>query len=155
MPEVLLSAPNLLTPAEVSARSGVAVSALHFYERRGLISSTRTAGNQRRYARDVLRRLAFIQAAQRVGVPLSQIAAALGTLPGGRTPTAHDWEKLSRQWQADLDARIATLTRLRDDLDGCISCGCLSLKRCKLYNPGDCYAEAHPHGNLLLDEPEG
>lgn len=145
---------SLLTPAEVSARSGLAVSALHFYERRGLIASTRTAGNQRRYARDVLRRLAFIQAAQCVGVPLAEIASALASLPEGRTPNASDWARLSQRWKADLDARIATLTRLRDDLSGCVMCGCLSLQKCKLYNPDDQYAKQHPDGNLLVEPQE-
>ncbi len=128
---------STLTPGEVAARSGVAVSALHFYEREGLISSTRTAGNQRRYARAVLRRIAFIRTSQRVGIPLSGIAAALETLPDGRTPTKADWARLSRTWRSDLEARIAQLESLRDRLDGCIGCGCLSLKSCSLHNPGD------------------
>lgn len=126
-----------LTPAEVSTRSGVAVSALHFYEREGLIASTRTAGNQRRYHRDTLRRIAFIRVSQRLGIPLSRIREALATLPEDRVPTKADWSRLSRGWRADLDARIDQLQRLRDDLDGCIGCGCLSLKSCALYNPLD------------------
>lgn len=126
-----------LTPSEVAARSGVAVSALHFYEREGLIVAERTSGNQRRYRRDVLRRLAFIRVSQAVGVPLLQIADALASLPSGRTPTKADWTRLSRGWRTDLDRRIAALEDLRDRLDGCIGCGCLSLRSCSLYNPGD------------------
>lgn len=137
------------TPAQLAERSGVRVSALHFYEREGLIFSTRTGGNQRRYPRDTARRLAFIGAAQRVGVPLAGIRAALETLPAGRTPTAADWERLSAGWRAELDARIATLTRLRDTLGGCIRCGCLSLDTCALFNPGDDYGGRHPGGNTL------
>lgn len=126
-----------LTPGEVARRAGVAVSALHFYEREGLIASVRTAGNQRRYHRDVLRRISFIRVSQRVGISLSAIRDALATLPDGRTPTKADWARLSRLWQADLDDRINQLQRLRDDLTGCIGCGCLSLKACALTNPGD------------------
>ena len=126
-----------LTPAQLAARSGVAVSALHFYERQGLIRSRRTTGNQRRYARETLRRVAFIRVSQRVGIPLAQIRAALETLPEGRTPTRDDWKRLSALWRDDLDRRIEQLVRLRDDLSGCIGCGCLSLDRCVLYNPDD------------------
>ena len=126
-----------LAPGEVARRAGVAVSALHFYERAGLIESARTTGNQRRYHRDVLRRLAFIRIAQRIGISLQQIHAALDTLPRGRTPSKADWSRLSRRWRDDLDARITRLTQLRDELDGCIGCGCLSLRSCMLYNPRD------------------
>ena len=126
-----------LTPSEVAARAGVAVSALHFYEREGLISSRRTAGNQRRYHRDTLRRIAFIRVSQSVGVSLRQISAALATLPADRSPTRADWARLSRGWRSDLDARIEQLIRLRDGLDHCIGCGCLSLRTCGLYNPND------------------
>ena len=129
--------PTSLTVGEVSMRSGVAVSALHFYEQEGLIRSTRTAGNQRRYARDVLRRVSFIRAAQRVGIPLGDIARALHELPEGRTPTREDWTRLSTQWRTQLDERIRQLTLLRDRLDDCIGCGCLSIDRCRLSNPGD------------------
>jgi MerR family transcriptional regulator, redox-sensitive transcriptional activator SoxR len=139
-----------LTPAQVAERSGLAVSALHFYEKAGLIRATRTGGNQRRYARDTLRRLAFIRAAQRVGVPLADIRQALASLPEGRTPTAKDWEHLSQVWKGALEARIAALTRLRDDLSGCIRCGCLSLETCRLYNPSDQYGETHPGQNILF-----
>ena len=135
---------------EVAARSGVAVSALHFYEKKGLIHSLRTAGNQRRYSRDVLRRIAVIKVAQRAGIPLAEIRQALDALPDGRTPTVADWARLSRRWRNDLDARIARLTRLRDSLEGCIGCGCLSLRACPLRNPGDVLAEEGP-GPRLLD----
>lgn len=135
---------------EVALRSGVAVSALHFYEKKGLIHSLRTAGNQRRYTRDVLRRVAVIKVGQRAGIPLAQIRRALDALPDGRTPTAADWARLSRRWRADLDDRIERLTRLRDELDGCIGCGCLSLKVCPLRNPDDVLGEQGP-GPRLLD----
>ena len=126
-----------LTPAEVAARAGVSVPTLHFYEREGLIEARRTPGNQRRYHRDVLRRLAFIRVSQRLGLPLAQIRSALDTLPEGRTPTPADWARLSAAWRTDLDERIRRLERLRDSLDGCIGCGCLSLSACTLYNPDD------------------
>ncbi|MDQ3287313.1 MAG: redox-sensitive transcriptional activator SoxR [Pseudomonadota bacterium] len=127
----------VLSVGELSRRSGVAVSTLHFYEAQGLIFSTRTAGNQRRYRRDALRRLAVIQVAQQMGVSLKAIGEALATLPSNRTPTRSDWKRLSSRWHADLTERISRLTRLRDTLDGCIGCGCLSMNRCRLYNPGD------------------
>ncbi|CAA9539545.1 MAG: Redox-sensitive transcriptional activator SoxR [uncultured Rubrobacteraceae bacterium] len=126
-----------LTPGELAERSGVAVSALHFYEREGLIASRRTSGNQRRYRRETLRRVAFVRASQRVGIPLATIRAALETLPEGRAPSRADWEALSAGWRADLDRRIEQLVRLRDQLTGCIGCGCLSLDRCALANPRD------------------
>lgn len=112
-------------------------STLHFYESRGLIRSGRTPGNQRQYPRSVLRRLGVIRAAQRVGIPLTEIAAALEQLPDGRTPTDRDWQRLARFWRRDLDDRIARLTLLRDRLTGCIGCGCLSVKACPLFNPDD------------------
>lgn len=130
-----------LTPGEVAERSGTSISALHFYEREGLIASSRTAGNQRRYHRDVLRRLAFIRLSQRLGIPLAEIRAALGTLPSDRTPTKADWSGLSRRWRHDLEERIRGLQQLRDELDGCIGCGCLSLQACRLANPEDQLAE--------------
>jgi len=133
-----------LTPSEMSARSGVAVSALHFYEREGLITSRRTTGNQRRYARETLRRVAFIRMSQRLGIPLARIRAALATLPTDRVPTSKDWAKLSASWREDLDERILHLQRLRDNLAGCIGCGCLSLKTCSLANPGDVLAGSGP-----------
>jgi MerR family redox-sensitive transcriptional activator SoxR len=126
---------------EVAKRSGLAVSALHFYEREGLIRSTRNAGNQRRYARDVLRRLAVIRVAQRVGVPLSSVRRALASLPEERTPTRAEWAKMSAVWRNELDARIHDLQQLRDQLVDCIGCGCLSLRRCRLSNPGDALGE--------------
>lgn len=126
-----------LTVGQVAKRSGVAISAIHFYEAKGLISSRRNAGNQRRYARDVLRRIAVIKVAQGLGIPLAEIDKALATLPDKRTPNAADWGKLSARWKADLDERIGKLTRLRDQLDGCIGCGCLSIEVCKLRNPWD------------------
>jgi MerR family transcriptional regulator, redox-sensitive transcriptional activator SoxR len=126
-----------LTVGQVAERSGVSVSALHFYERQRLITSRRTAGNQRRYRRDVLRRVALIRVAQRVGIPLADVRAALDTLPGGRTPTRADWVRLSRHWQAELDERIRRLTQLREAFADCIGCGCLSIDRCALANPRD------------------
>jgi MerR family redox-sensitive transcriptional activator SoxR len=126
-----------LTIGEVSARSGVAPSALRFYERRGLITATRTDGNQRRFDRAVLRRLAFIQAGRTAGISLERIGGALGTLPRNRTPSRRDWERLSNRWRDDLDARIETLQALRERLTTCIGCGCLSIDRCELLNPED------------------
>jgi MerR family redox-sensitive transcriptional activator SoxR len=126
-----------LTIGEVSARSGVSQSALRFYEREGLISARRTDGNQRRYAPVTLRRVALIQAGRAAGIPLDDVRAALATLPSDRTPTRRDWERLSRRWRADLDRRIATLEAVRGRLTTCIGCGCLSLRRCALLNPGD------------------
>ncbi|MEJ0034757.1 MAG: redox-sensitive transcriptional activator SoxR [Gammaproteobacteria bacterium] len=139
-----------LTVGEVAARSGVAVSAIHFYESKGLIKGWRTVGNQRRYPREVLRRVAVIKVSQRVGIPLSAIHDALTSLPKGRTPTAEDWGTLSARWRADLDDRITRLKKLRDDLTSCIGCGCLSLDSCPLYNPGDRCAKEGP-GPQLLD----
>lgn len=126
-----------LTPGEVAHRAGVSVSALHFYEREGLISSSRTVGNQRRYHCDMLRRIAFVRVSQSVGISLSRIRAALETLPRDHSPTKADWARLSRSWREELDERIAALQRLREQLDGCIGCGCLSLKSCSLYNRND------------------
>ena len=142
-----------LSVGEVAQRSGVAVSTLHFYEAQGLIRSWRNAGNQRRYAREVLRRVAVIKVAQRTGMPLSEIRDALAMLPDRRTPNTDDWRALSTRWRAGLDERIDRLTRLRDQLDGCIGCGCLSLDVCPLRNPLDKLGEQGP-GPRLLD-PEG
>jgi MerR family transcriptional regulator, redox-sensitive transcriptional activator SoxR len=128
---------NLLTISEMASRSGAAPSALRFYERLGLIRATRTSGNQRRYQRSELRRVAFIRIAQQVGVSLEEIGSALAQLPERRTPTRADWARLSRHWQAQLDERIRLLQQLRDELSGCIGCGCLSLRTCRLYNPDD------------------
>jgi MerR family redox-sensitive transcriptional activator SoxR len=126
-----------LTIGEVADRSGVAPSALRFYEATGLIGSRRTAGNQRRYERAILRRIAFIQAGKAAGIPLAQIQAALATLPQDRVPSRRDWERLSRLWRSDLERRIAMLQALRSRLSTCIGCGCLSIDRCELLNPGD------------------
>ena len=142
-----------LTVGELSARSGVAISALHFYERKGLISSRRTGGNQRRYRRDTLRRVALVRIGQRVGIPLAEIAAVLATLPDGRTPNRRDWLELSRRWQARLDARIRDLQHLRDDFGECIGCGCLSLDRCHLANPGDELSAEGPGPRRLIGAP--
>ena len=126
-----------LTIGEVAARSGVSASALRFYERRGLISAARSDGNQRRYERAVLRRVALIRAGRAAGIPLERIRAALDTLPASRTPTRRDWERLSRAWRADLDEQIAMLHAVRDRLTTCIGCGCLSIDACTLLNPDD------------------
>lgn len=141
---------HLLTVGQLAERSGVAVSALHFYEAKGLISSTRTSGNQRRFTRDTLRRVAFIRFAQRVGIPLAEIREALASLPQGRTPTRSDWARLSADWRAQLDARIIALQRLRDNLADCIGCGCLSLDRCALANPDDVLGSTGPGPRRLL-----
>lgn len=138
-----------LSVGEVAERCGVPVSTLHFYESKGLISSSRNRGNQRRYPRAVLRRVAVIKVAQSTGLPLATIRNALASLPDGRVPTVKDWARLSAAWRADLDDRIATLTRLRDQLSGCIGCGCLSLKTCPLRNPGDKARERGPGARLF------
>ncbi|WP_402463129.1 redox-sensitive transcriptional activator SoxR [Isoptericola aurantiacus] len=138
-----------LTIGEVARRSGVAPSALRFYEQRGLIEAQRTGGNQRRYERTVLRRVAFVRTASRLGLTLEQIAAALATLPDARTPTAEDWRRLSQSWRGLLDERISVLERLRDDLEDCIGCGCLSLERCTLQNPEDRAAALGPGPRYL------
>jgi MerR family redox-sensitive transcriptional activator SoxR len=142
----------VLTIGEVAERADVATSALRFYEREGLISSVRSSGGQRRYQREVLRRVAFIRAAQRVGLTLDEIRQALGTLPEERTPTAADWKRLSRSWRPLLERRIAELERVRDKLDSCIGCGCLSLRICHLLNPDDIAAVEGPGPRWLLDE---
>ncbi len=126
-----------LTIGEVAERSGVTPSALRFYESVGLITATRTAGNQRRYRRSTLRRMAVIQAGKAAGIPLAEIQTALAILPDDRTPDRADWERLSRAWREDVDRRIATLEGLRDRLSTCIGCGCLSIDRCELLNPAD------------------
>jgi MerR family transcriptional regulator, redox-sensitive transcriptional activator SoxR len=138
-----------LTVGEVARRSGVAVSTLHFYEAKGLIQSFRTTGNQRRYAREVLRRVAIIRVAQRTGMDLAAIRKALKSLPRERTPNAQDWKKLSANWKNELNDRIERLTRLRDQLDGCIGCGCLSMEACPLRNPWDRLAKDGPGPRLL------
>jgi MerR family redox-sensitive transcriptional activator SoxR len=139
-----------LSVGEVAKRSGVAVSTIHFYESQGLIGGWRNSGNHRRYARDVLRRIAVIKVAQRAGIPLQEIKEALASLPEKRTPTARDWRKLSAAWKADLDDRITHLTQLRDQLSSCIGCGCLSINDCPLRNPCDELGEQGA-GPRLLD----
>lgn len=138
-----------LSVGEVAARAGVAVSTLHFYETKGLIQSWRSAGNQRRYPRAVLRRVAVIRIAQQIGIPLSEIAETLKSLPDERTPTAEDWKRMSEQWRAQLDERIIKLTQLRDRLSSCIGCGCLSVSSCLLRNRDDRLAREGPGARLL------
>ena len=142
----------LLTPGEVAKRSGVAVSALHFYESKGLIKSIRNGGNQRRYTRDVLRYVAIIKIAQRIGIPLATIGDAFGVLPEGHTLSPKEWKELSSQWREELDRRIHTLVALRDELDGCIGCGCLSRSDCPLRNPGDRLGEQGTGARLLEED---
>ena len=142
-----------LTVGQLADRSGVAVSALHFYEAKGLIRSRRTSGNQRRYSRDTLRRVAFIRVSQRVGIPLATIRAALAELPDERTPTRHDWAQLSAAWRTELDARIDQLVQLRDTLTDCIGCGCLTLGQCMLANPADVLGDEGPGPRRLLTAP--
>ncbi|MFE7133603.1 redox-sensitive transcriptional activator SoxR [Streptomyces sp. NPDC057638] len=138
-----------LTVGQLARRSGAAVSALHFYESKGLISSRRTSGNQRRYSRDTLRRVAFVRAAQRVGIPLATIGEALAELPEGRTPDREDWARLSQRWRSELDERIRQLGRLRDHLTDCIGCGCLSLETCVLSNPDDVLGQKMAGSRLM------
>ena len=136
-----MDARDLLTIGQIAARAGVATSTLRFYEDEGLVlPAMRTDGNQRLYHREALRRIAFIRSAQRVGLGLAEIRAVLAQLPEGRTPTVADWSRLSASWRGRLDAQIRLLESIRDDLDGCIGCGCLSLDRCRLYNPDDAAA---------------
>jgi MerR family redox-sensitive transcriptional activator SoxR len=149
----MLDKSHPLTIGELSQRSGVAPSALRFYEEQGLLFSIRTTGNQRRYERSTLRRVAFIRAAQRVGLTLEEITAALATLPGGRTPSRSDWARLSENWRPRINEQIQRLERLRDKLDGCIGCGCLSLETCSLQNPDDVAAVSGPGAAYL--EPTG
>jgi MerR family redox-sensitive transcriptional activator SoxR len=144
-----VEAKDLLTIGEVAQRSGFPPSALRFYEREGLLSTARTSGGQRRYERSVLRRLAFIRAARTIGVGLEEVREGLDQLPGGRTPTKADWTRLSRSWRGRLDEQIEALVALRDGLDSCIGCGCLSLRRCRLYNPQDRAAESGTGAQLL------
>jgi MerR family transcriptional regulator, redox-sensitive transcriptional activator SoxR len=143
-----------LSIGALSERTGVAHSALRFYEAEGLIHATRSAGGQRRYPRDVLRRVSFIRIAQQVGLSLDEIRIALSSLPENRTPNKNDWERLSTSWRPRLDAQIAMLERLRDRLTGCIGCGCLSLRLCQLANPGDEAAARGPGPRYILDDDE-
>lgn len=144
--------PTGLSVGQIAERSGVAISAIRFYERKGLIKGWRTAGNQRRYPREVLRILGVVKVAQRLGIPLRSIRTALAALPRDGTPTAKDWAALSLRWRADLDDRIRQLTKLRNELTNCIGCGCLSLDSCPLYNPDDRLAKQGPGPRLL--EPD-
>ena len=144
-----MEATDLLTIGQVVERSGFPHSALRYYEREGLVRTTRTSGGQRRYERSVLRRLAFVRAARTLGVGLDEVREALDRLPEGRTPTKSDWTRLSRTWRARLDEQIDALTALRDGLDSCIGCGCLSLARCRLSNPDDRMSEAGPGARML------
>ncbi|CAN5774230.1 redox-sensitive transcriptional activator SoxR [soil metagenome] len=141
-----------ITIGELSTRTGVATSALRFYEQEGLIHSSRTPGGQRRYHREVIRRVSFIRVAQQVGLSLGEIAAAMAALPDRRTPNRRDWHKVSAAWRPRLDRRLELLERLRDDLTGCIGCGCLSIDVCPLYNAGDRLAEEGPGPRILLRE---
>ena len=147
--------PDWLSIGDVARRTGVEQSALRFYEAEGLIGAQRTGGGQRRFARDVLRRIAFIRVAQRVGLSLSEIRDALSTLPDGRTPTPRDWHMLSKTWRSRLNEQIAVLERLRDNLTSCIGCGCLSLGACALYNPNDRAAILGAGPRYLLGDAPG
>lgn len=144
---------ELLTIGELAARTGLSVSAIRFYEGRGLVSPIRTSGNQRRFLRSDIRRLSFALIAQKLGLTIDEIATELNRLPQGRTPTAADWTRISRHFRAEIDRRIALLERTREKLDGCIGCGCLSLKKCGLYNPGDEAAAKGPGPRYVLSEP--
>jgi MerR family redox-sensitive transcriptional activator SoxR len=146
---------DLLTIGEVAQRSGVATSALRFYEAEGLISAERTSGNQRRFRRSELRRVALIRAAQTFGLSLEEIRDALGTLPPDRTPTKRDWERLARVWRSGIDGRIASLRRLRDEATSCIGCGCLSLRSCALLNAGDVMGRRGSGARYLLGDEKG
>ncbi|WP_406286454.1 redox-sensitive transcriptional activator SoxR [Embleya sp. NBC_00896] len=147
----MLTGTDLLTVGQMTARSGFAASALRYYEAEGLIGATRTSGGQRRYERHILRRLAFIRAAQNIGLSLEEIREALGRLPEGRTPTPADWAKISRAWRGRLDEEIEALIRLRDGLELCIGCGCLSMKRCRISNPDDVVSQ-YGSGAVALPE---
>lgn len=141
-----------LTVGELAARSGVAVSTIHFYESKGLIHCVRNAGNQRRFARSELRRVAIVRVAQRAGISLAEIRDALSTLPTNRTVSAKDWARLSKRWKSDLELRIRRLTALRDQLGNCIGCGCLSMDSCPLRNPMDVLGEEGPGPRLIEDD---
>ena len=147
-----MAPPPLLPIGELARRTGLSVSAIRFYEARGLVSAIRTGGNQRRFLRSDIRRLSFALVAQRLGLTLAEVEAELASLPNGRSPTQQDWQAISTRLRATLDARIAMLERTRDLLDGCIGCGCLSLDRCALYNPNDRAARAGPGPRFLLGD---
>lgn len=147
-----MDANDVLTIGEVAERTGTTTATLRFYEQEGLIEAERTDGNQRRFRRETLRRIAFVRAGQRVGLSLSELRAALDDLPEGRTPTMADWARLSRAWQDRLDEQIDLLVRLRDDLSSCIGCGCLSLQACRIYNPDDVASSLGPGSRYLLGD---
>lgn len=154
MPERSPSPTDLLTVGEVSQRTGVAVSALHFYEREGLISSTRTAGGQRRYARHVIRRVSVIQVAKRMGIPLSEVAEVFRDLPQDRMPSKTDWRRISERWQVSLEARRKEIERMERELVECIGCGCVSLRSCRVLNPDDELGLAGSGPRLLPEIPK-
>lgn len=143
---------DLLTIGQLAARTGLSVSAIRFYEARGLVAPIRNAGKQRRFPRSDIRRLSFVLIAQRIGFTIEEIGALLARLPRKRTPTLKDWDAISRDFRRELDSRIASLTLMRDNLDGCIGCGCLSLKKCRLYNPADRVRRLGPGPRFLLGE---
>ena len=144
-----MNARDLLTIGDLARRTGISVSAIRFYEERGLVRSLRTSGNQRRFLRGEIRRLSFVLIAQRLGLSLSEIEQALSGLPQGRNPNARDWERISGAIWQTIDAQIAELEKVREDLDGCIGCGCLSLKKCRLYNAGDVWGKGRTGPRVL------
>jgi MerR family redox-sensitive transcriptional activator SoxR len=152
MPTIRAQTPSLLTIGAVSERTGVSASALRYYEAEGLVHAVRSEGGQRRYHRDVIRRVSFVRIAQEVGLSLEEIREALASLPEHRTPTQRDWHRLATSWGPRLDAQIAKLQRLRDRLEGCIGCGCLSLQVCRIVNPGDAVAARGPGPRYVLDD---
>ena len=152
MPTIRAQTPSLLTIGAVSERTGVSASALRYYEAEGLVHAVRSEGGQRRYHRDVIRRVSFVRIAQEVGLTLGEIKEALASLPEHRTPTQRDWHRLATSWGPRLDAQIAKLQRLRDRLEGCIGCGCLSLQVCRIVNPGDAVAARGPGPRYVLDD---
>ncbi|HEX8513431.1 MAG TPA: redox-sensitive transcriptional activator SoxR [Allosphingosinicella sp.] len=147
-----MESPAVLTIGDLARRTGLSVSAIRFYEARGLVSAIRTGGNQRRFMRSDLRRLSFALIAQRCGLTLGEIQREMASLPNGRAPNKSDWQSISERLRSTLDERIAFLERTRDKLDGCIGCGCLSLEKCALYNPGDRAARAGPGPRFLLGD---
>ena len=146
-----MPSPGLVSIGELARRTGLSVSAIRFYEGRGLVAPLRSSGGQRLFLRSDIRRLSFLMIAQKLGLTLEQIRSEMDKLPEGRAPSLEDWEGISRQMRASLDARIDALIRTRDLLDGCIGCGCLSLSKCALYNPGDRAGEAGPGPRFVLE----
>jgi MerR family redox-sensitive transcriptional activator SoxR len=149
-----MAPPSLLTIGELARRTGLSVSAIRFYEAKGLVAAIRSAGNQRRFLRSDIRRLSFALIAQRLGFTIAEIEAELAALPQGRAPTKADWQRISERMRARLDERIALLARTREKLDGCIGCGCLSLESCALYNPDDRAGSAGAGPRFLIGRPE-